>query len=145
MTPNHTQAKIRGMETIGPTTIHARIKKRREELGMSLEAVGKAAGVSWQAVQLWESTTAPKRTRLKLVAQVLKTSVEYLLYGAGEGAAISSLSPRALEVARLYDTLSPPKQRLLYAQAQVLHNPEDFNGGGEPLDGPPRPGPHPKK
>lgn len=37
---------------------------------------------------------------------------------------IAHFSARAVEVARLYDELPPAKQRLLYAQAQVLHNPD---------------------
>lgn len=37
---------------------------------------------------------------------------------------VMHLSPKAVEVARLYDALSPHKQRLLFAQAQVMHNPD---------------------
>jgi transcriptional regulator with XRE-family HTH domain len=67
--------------------IHRRIKERREKLGLSMQAVAAAAGVSaWQTVQQWEKEegeggTAPKRERLKRVAAVLETTPEYLLFG----------------------------------------------------------------
>lgn len=67
--------------------IHRRIKERREKLGLSMQAVADAAGVSaWQTVQQWEKGegeggTAPKRERLKRVAAVLETTPEYLLFG----------------------------------------------------------------
>ena len=51
---------------------------------------------------------------------------------------VAHFSPMALEVARLYDGLAPHKQRLLFAQAQVLHNPDvDPNGPGATLSAPP--------
>ena len=62
-------------------TIHQRIRQRREELGLTLEEVGKAVGVSWQTVQQWEKTTAPKRARLEAAATALKTTPEWLLFG----------------------------------------------------------------
>ena len=42
----------------------------------------------------------------------------------GKPPEVAHFSPLALEVARLYDALAPHKQRLLFAQAQVLHNPD---------------------
>ena len=68
--------------------IHSRIKRRRLELGLSMEVLAKAADLkSWQAVQQWENgTTAPKRKRLEKVATALKTSSEYLLSGSGSKA-----------------------------------------------------------
>lgn len=67
--------------TLPAMSIHERIKRRRLELGLSLEDVGDAAGVSWQTVQQWEKKTGPKRTRLPGVAHALKTTPEYLLFG----------------------------------------------------------------
>jgi transcriptional regulator with XRE-family HTH domain len=117
--------------TIGGMTIHERIKSRRESLGLTLEQVGERLGVSWQAVQAWETRTAPKRTRVADVARVLETTAEHLLLGA-DVAGACDYSPRALEIAALYDALPPAKRRLLYAQAQVLHNPDvDFSLGDE--------------
>ena len=62
-------------------TIHQRIRQRREQLGLSLQDVGSAVGVSWQTVQQWEKTTAPKRARLEAAALALKTTPEWLLFG----------------------------------------------------------------
>lgn len=90
--------------------IHRRIKERREKLGLSMQAVADAAGVSaWQTVQQWEKEegeggTAPKRERLKRVAAVLETTPEYLMFGpstaapveAGERKSIGSGTARIL-------------------------------------------------
>jgi phage repressor protein C with HTH and peptisase S24 domain len=66
--------------------IHQRIKKARNDLGLSMEELGKRLGVSWQTVQQWERDdgTAPKRKRLEEVATVLGKTVEYLLNGDEE-------------------------------------------------------------
>lgn len=61
-------------------TIHEQIKAAREKLGWSMErlakevseAEGLAKQLTWQTVQQWENgTSAPKRTRMEVVAQVL--------------------------------------------------------------------------
>jgi SOS-response transcriptional repressor LexA len=64
-------------------TIHARLKQRREELGLTMEAVAEALNVrAWQTVQQWENgTTAPQRKRLPDVAKLYATTVEWLLTG----------------------------------------------------------------
>jgi phage repressor protein C with HTH and peptisase S24 domain len=71
--------------TIPRMNIHRRIKERRELLGLSMEALASLVGVkAWQTVQQWEREdggTAPKRERLKAVADALKTTPEYLLFG----------------------------------------------------------------
>jgi transcriptional regulator with XRE-family HTH domain len=63
--------------------IHFRIRQRRKELGLSQPALAKLVGVSPQTVSLWEQMdgTAPGRERLKVVADVLKTTVEWLTTG----------------------------------------------------------------
>lgn len=71
-------------------TIHIRIRCRRLELGLSMEAVAKAVGggLTWQAVQKWENgETAPNRNRIGCVAAALKTTTEYLLLGTDNGRA----------------------------------------------------------
>jgi Predicted transcriptional regulator len=72
-------------DTIPRMNIHKRIKERRELLGLSMEALAALVGVkAWQTVQQWEKEeggTAPKRERLKAVADALKTTPEYLLFG----------------------------------------------------------------
>lgn len=63
-------------------TIHDRIKDRREELGLSMEALAAKCGVQWQTVQQWENgSTAPARSRHKKVAAALGMSVKWLLTG----------------------------------------------------------------
>jgi phage repressor protein C with HTH and peptisase S24 domain len=70
---------------IAPMNIHRRIKEKREELGLTMQALAALVGVkAWQTVQQWEKEdggTAPKRERLKAVADALKTTPEYLLFG----------------------------------------------------------------
>ena len=63
--------------------IHQRIKELRCAKQMSMETLGGLVGVSWQTVQQWEREggTAPKRSRLPKVAEVLGTSVEFLTSG----------------------------------------------------------------
>lgn len=49
---------------------------------MSMEGLAAAIGVTWQTVQQWENgKTAPKRKRLEDVAQMLNTTVDFLLTG----------------------------------------------------------------
>lgn len=74
-------------------SIHQRIKQKRIERGYhSQQALAEAVGVVWQTVQQWENEdgTAPNRNRIKKVAEVLGTTPEWLMTGAGEDSAPSS-------------------------------------------------------
>ena len=65
-------------------SIHARIKQRRIELGLSMQVLAEMVGASsWQTVQQWEKEggTAPKRDRMTAVAKALQTSPEWLSHG----------------------------------------------------------------
>jgi transcriptional regulator with XRE-family HTH domain len=63
-------------------TIHDRIKRRREEQGLSRAQLAKKCKVTPQAVYGWEELGAmPSFNRLKTVAEVLKTTSEYLSGG----------------------------------------------------------------
>jgi transcriptional regulator with XRE-family HTH domain len=64
--------------------IHTRIKELRELKGISMQSLANAVGYkSWQTVQQWENgETAPKRSRLELVAKALDTTPTYLLMGS---------------------------------------------------------------
>lgn len=67
-----------------PMDIHKRIKQKRLDLGLSMKELAERIGVSsWQTVQQWEKEdgTAPSRKRLQKVAEVLKTTEEWLLWG----------------------------------------------------------------
>lgn len=66
--------------------IHTRIKERRIELKMLQKELARNVGVSQQTVQKWElpeplGGTAPKRFRIKKVADQLKVTEEWLLTG----------------------------------------------------------------
>ena len=64
------------------TTIHQRIRFRREELKLSRADLGRQCGVSQQAVYGWEETdTIPTYHRLQRVAATLNTTVEWLTAG----------------------------------------------------------------
>lgn len=111
-------------------TIHQRIKKLREDKGLSQESLGKAAGVTYQSVQEWEQAdgTAPSRKRLKKVADALGVTEQYLLSGEPPGfvgvrqssAEYQSVSARALDVARRFDQLSQDCQDHVSAQVDLL-------------------------
>jgi len=64
------------METIGQ-----RIKRLREEKGLSMQALAKLVKVkSWQTIQQWENgSTTPRRSREEPLAQALGISVAELV------------------------------------------------------------------
>jgi transcriptional regulator with XRE-family HTH domain len=63
--------------------IHERIRMLRTSKDLSMEALARLVGVTWQTIQQWENgSTAPRRTRLQRVADTLGVTVERLLYGA---------------------------------------------------------------
>ena len=73
--------------------------------------------------------------KLDALAKLFRTHAWQLLVPdlvPGRLPEVALFSPRALEVARLFDELSPHKQRLLFAQAQVLHNPDVDPDAGDP-------------
>lgn len=72
---NRSHEKLVGMD------IHQQIKQAREQRGWSMErlareiseAEGLSKPLSWQTIQQWENgTSAPKRTRMELVSQLLE-------------------------------------------------------------------------
>lgn len=103
-------------------TIHQRIKRLREDKKLSQEALGKAAGVTYQSVQEWEQAdgTAPSRKRLKAVATALGVSEQFLLSGEQPLVEDQSVTERAMEVARRFDRLSPACQDHVSAQVDLL-------------------------
>lgn len=68
---------------VGMDSIHKRIKRLREDKGLSQEALGALVGVKYQSVQEWEREkgTAPSRKRMEDVAKALGVSVTKLLFG----------------------------------------------------------------
>lgn len=63
-----------------------RIEERLEALGLSMKAASAAAGLGETAVRdlLRRKNHSPRLSTLKKLAPVLKTSVEWLMTGAGE-------------------------------------------------------------
>jgi len=99
-------------------SIHSRIKQRRIECGFnSHQALAHEVGVSWQTVQLWEKEggTAPNRNRIKKVAEVLKTTPEWLLTGSGDGEAPIAAAGRGERGAVTLQWVSEDEAALLSA------------------------------
>lgn len=124
------RSKLLQARLVALETIHQRIKRLREGKGLSQEALGTVAGVTYQSVQEWERDkgTAPSRKRLAAVANALGVTEQYLLSGEQPGfvgvresaAAYQTVSTRALEIARRFDQLSPACQDHVSAQVNLL-------------------------
>jgi transcriptional regulator with XRE-family HTH domain len=93
------QADIAKKASLDQTTVGRVLRKSNATSIDKLEGLAKAFGV-----QPWQ------------------------LLAPGLGGTIGGLSPKAVEVALLYEGLSKAKQAHLYATAQVLHDPEAFEG-----------------
>lgn len=80
-----TSAYIRQMD------IHERIKTRRTEKGLSMQAVADHCELkSWQAVQQWERPddqggTTPRRKALLKLAEILEVTPEWIQFGKDSG------------------------------------------------------------
>lgn len=121
----------------GMSTIHKRIKQRREELGLSQGQLAEALGVKYQTVQQWEKdpepgvlSTAPKRTRMAEVAGILGVTETWLRTGMDDDGAKSD--PIEQQLLGLYRELTPELQEALLQQANGLYialNPEKRNRG----------------
>lgn len=69
-------ADARGM------TIGARIRQRREQLGLSQDDMAEKVGVRREAVSQWErDETSPKKSRLRELAEFLRCDMGWLLDG----------------------------------------------------------------
>lgn len=75
-------------------TINDRIRQRRKEVGLSLEYIADAIGISYQAVQQWERKggTTPRRKRMQELSRLLQTTVQWLETGAERQSAPPSVS-----------------------------------------------------
>jgi transcriptional regulator with XRE-family HTH domain len=85
------------------SSLAARIKFRREHLGLTQEQVARHFGISREAVAQWEKTeegTAPRGKRLRELADLLQCSLQWLLTGEATTAEAPDL-PAVL-------TISPP-------------------------------------
>jgi len=74
-------------------TIAKRIARARELQGLNQSELARKLDLSPQAVQNWEAgKSAPKGARIRDVAQILQTTVEYLLFGNDKTGVISATS-----------------------------------------------------
>lgn len=83
-------------------SINQRIRDRRLALGLSShKALAELVGVSWQTVQLWEKEggTAPNRSRIEKVAEVLGVTTSWLQTG-DESTQAGQRRPPKTEVTR---------------------------------------------
>jgi len=70
---------------VEPYSFAARLKKLRNERGMSKTRLGKSVGVSTTCVWNWEEgNTEPRPYNLGALADVLGVSTNYLEFGAGQ-------------------------------------------------------------
>jgi len=94
-----------------------RIRDIRKRNGMSQSAFGKLLGVSNSTISEWESgNRGVPIDAIDQIAKALNVSVPYLMDWAEDADALAptnALSPEALHVARVYDTLDAPGQELL--------------------------------
>ena len=78
------------------------IRARREQLGLSQEQLAEAVGVSFQAVSGWErDQSLPDTARLPQLADVLKTSTDFLL-GTIPALTASLAADRLFDEERMY-------------------------------------------
>lgn len=87
---------IRGMSEI---TIGTRIKEQRIRIGLNQSELGRALGISPQAVQKWEDgKSSPRNNKLPELAAALSTSVRELIRGTTlEGIADSNVKNNVIE------------------------------------------------
>ncbi len=110
-------------------TIHGRIKRLREGVGLSQEGLGKLCGVSWQSVQQWENEagTAPTRKRQASVAKALNVTVDELMFGDPKRSSIKALADTAHDkllgqLLDLYKDLDQKYRDKLLDSAQFYHS-----------------------
>jgi transcriptional regulator with XRE-family HTH domain len=103
-------------------TIHDRIRRRRLELGLSVQEVAKACGVSRQAANAWESaaTKAPSGPNLVAAAVALKVNEQWLATGKEPKERAEPLGTDELELLAKYRRLTPRDKGTVKSLAQSL-------------------------
>ncbi len=86
--------------------IHQRIKTARENAGFDQAGLGKACGVSQQAVQKWESKGTPRTATISKIAALCGVSIEWVMNGEGTRLATieSNISP--IDMGRIVPVIS---------------------------------------
>jgi transcriptional regulator with XRE-family HTH domain len=120
-------------------SINQRIRERRSALGLTLNEVARACGLSaWQTVQAWERDSAPTRKKLDRVAEVLQVSPEWLLTGRGQQerelvSAFSELSGTEAQLVMYFRLLNRDQQSKILQSTHELATAHFDQFGGAPL------------
>lgn len=100
-----------------------------------MQEVASACSVTWQAVQRWETTAAPKRNNLLYVAKALKVSIEWLITGKGPLSSdtaidFSKLSGLEAQLVMYFRSMNEPHKEHLLSMANTLsqHSVDEFGG-----------------
>lgn len=111
------------VETIRPPTLGARIRARRDELGLTQGELAKRARIRQPSLSDIEGDKTKEITARTLGAlcHALGLRWEYALHGTGpsEGAGADGLTREALAIARWFDRLTEPADRAL-AETRVM-------------------------
>lgn len=111
----------------GAMSVHERIRERRLKLGLSYESMLARINAAlpadvppiraWQAIQQWETKTAPRRKYWTALALSLETTAQWLMHGDVPDP--QQLSAEALQWAARYEAMSPTERRKFKA-AMIL-------------------------
>lgn len=97
--------------------IGKRIQTLREEAGFTQASLAKEMGVSRESVSQWENgDTAPKRARMEKLAGLLKTTVNYLLFGDSE----KYLTAKERKLLADWNTLSPELKERFAKRVDII-------------------------
>ncbi len=115
----------------GPSDIDkhvgARVRERRQLLGLSLEAMARLINVTYQQTQKYETGGSRiAAARLYVIAQALGVDVDYFFEGLDRSSArgLTSQQTMLLDLARDFVRISTPKQQVaLHAVARALAEP----------------------
>ena len=106
-------------------TMREELKRRRSELGLTLEDVAKVVGVTRQTVQKYESgvvTNIPS-DRIELLARVLRTTPAFLMGWEGRSGSCE-LPEVQRRISEIISQLSPESQRKLLELAELYRDAE---------------------
>lgn len=103
--------------------IHARIKERREAVGLTLAQLAEATGVRKATAQRWESGNIKtiKYETVELLTAALHCTPQYLMgWDSEEKPAISNDGGRVEEFVSLFSRLTAEQQALIVAQIKGI-------------------------
>jgi len=107
---------------VAPETIHDRIRRRRLELNLTVQEVGKACRVSRQAANEWETgaTKAPSGHNLVRLAVALKVNEQWLATGKEPKERAEPLGADEVELLAKYRRLGEREKKAVHAMAESL-------------------------